>query len=92
MPIFERSSLSQKLTTMCLLSAASALVVAYYAFVTTSVTAHRRNEAAELSALAQVLARSSLDALQFNDRKLAAQILSAAQERPALVAAVLYDA
>jgi two-component system, sensor histidine kinase and response regulator len=92
MPIFERSSLSQKLTTMCLLSAASALVVAYFAFVTTSVTGHRRNEAAELSALAQVLARSSQDALQFNDRKLAAQILSAAQERPALVAAVLYDA
>jgi signal transduction histidine kinase/CheY-like chemotaxis protein/HPt (histidine-containing phosphotransfer) domain-containing protein len=92
MPIFERSSLSQKLTTMCLLSAASALVVAYFAFVTTSVTEHRRNEAAELSALAQVLARSSQDALQFNDRKLAAQILSAAQERPALVAAVLYDA
>jgi signal transduction histidine kinase/DNA-binding response OmpR family regulator/HPt (histidine-containing phosphotransfer) domain-containing protein len=91
MPTFERSSLSQKLTTMCLLSAASALVVAYSAFVTTSVTEHRRNEAAELSALAQVLARSSQDALQFNDRKLAAQILSAAQERPALRAAVLYD-
>ena len=91
MPTFERSSLSQKLTTMCLLSAASALLVAYAAFATATVTEHRRNETAELSALAQVLARSSQDALQFNDRKLAAQILSAAQERPALAAAVLYD-
>ncbi|MGO4479647.1 response regulator [Massilia sp. 2TAF26] len=91
MPTFERSSLSQKLTTMCLLSAGCALLVAYAAFATTTVTEHRRNEAAELSALAQVLARSSQDALQFNDRKLAAQILSAAQERPALEAAVLYD-
>ncbi|MGJ7918860.1 response regulator [Massilia sp. LXY-6] len=91
MPTFERSSLSQKLTIMCLLSAASALLVVYAAFVTASVAEHRRNESAELSALAQVLARSSRDALQFNDRKLAAQILSAAQERPALLAAVLYD-
>jgi signal transduction histidine kinase/CheY-like chemotaxis protein/HPt (histidine-containing phosphotransfer) domain-containing protein len=91
MPTFERSNLSQKLTIMCLLSAASALVLAYAAFVTASVAEHRRNESAELSALAQVLARSSQDALQFNDRKLAGQILEAAQERPALIAAVLYD-
>jgi two-component system sensor histidine kinase/response regulator len=92
MPTFERSSLSHKLTTMCLLSAASALLIAFAAFALATVgSEHRRNETAGLSALAQVLARSSQDALQFNDRKLAAQILSAAQERPALDAAVLYD-
>jgi len=91
MPTFERSSLSYKLTTMCLLSAASALLIAFVAFALASVAEHRRNEAAGLNALALVLARSSQDALQFNDRKLAAQILSAAQERPALEAAVLYD-
>ncbi|MGB9109298.1 MAG: hypothetical protein WCC39_11490, partial [Telluria sp.] len=75
MPTFARSSLSQKLTIMCLLSAASALLVAYAAFATATVAEHRRHEAAELGALAQVLARSSQDALQFNDRKLAGQIL-----------------
>ncbi|MFC5550516.1 response regulator [Massilia aerilata] len=91
MPTFERSSLSHKLTTMCLLSAASALLIAFAAFALATVSEHRRNETAGLSALAQVLARSSQDALQFNDRKLAAQILSAAQERPALQSAVLYD-
>jgi two-component system sensor histidine kinase/response regulator len=91
MPTFERSSLSHKLTTMCLLSAASALLIAFAAFALATVAEHRRNETAELSALAQVLARSSQDALQFNDRKLAAQILSAVQERPGLEAAVLYD-
>jgi signal transduction histidine kinase/DNA-binding response OmpR family regulator/HPt (histidine-containing phosphotransfer) domain-containing protein len=91
MPTFERSSLNQKLTSICVLSAASALLVAYTVFATTSVFEHRRNEAAELGALAQVLARSSQDALQFNDRKLAAQILAAAQEKPELAAAVLYD-
>jgi two-component system sensor histidine kinase/response regulator len=91
MPTFARSSLSQKLTIMCLLSAASALMVAYGAFATATVAEHRRHEAAELGALAQVLARSSQDALQFNDRKLAGQILAASQERPGLIAAVLYD-
>jgi signal transduction histidine kinase/DNA-binding response OmpR family regulator/HPt (histidine-containing phosphotransfer) domain-containing protein len=91
MPTFERSSLSQKLTSMCLLSATSALLVAYIVFALASVAEHRRSEVADLGALAQVLARSSQEALQFNDRKLAAQILAAAQERPALVAAVLYD-
>jgi signal transduction histidine kinase/DNA-binding response OmpR family regulator/HPt (histidine-containing phosphotransfer) domain-containing protein len=91
MPTFARSSLSQKLTIMCLLSAASALLVAYAAFATATVAEHRRHETAELGALAQVLARSSQDALQFNDRKLADQILAAAQERPGLLTAVLYD-
>jgi signal transduction histidine kinase/DNA-binding response OmpR family regulator/HPt (histidine-containing phosphotransfer) domain-containing protein len=91
MPTFARSSLSQKLTIMCLLSAASALLVAYAAFATATVAEHRRHETAELGALAQVLARSSQDALQFNDRKLAGQILAASSARPALVAAVLYD-
>lgn len=91
MPTFERSSLSYKLTTMCLLSAASALLIAFLAFALASVAEHRRNEAAGLNALALVLARSSQDALQFNDRKLASQILSAASARPALVGAVLYD-
>jgi signal transduction histidine kinase/CheY-like chemotaxis protein/HPt (histidine-containing phosphotransfer) domain-containing protein len=91
MPTFARSSLSQKLTIMCLLSAASALLVAYAAFATATVAEHRRHETAELGALAQVLARSSQDALQFNDRKLADQILAAASARPALLAAVLYD-
>jgi signal transduction histidine kinase/DNA-binding response OmpR family regulator/HPt (histidine-containing phosphotransfer) domain-containing protein len=76
---------------MCLLSAASALLIAFAAFALATVAEHRRSESAGLRALAQVLARSSQDALQFNDRKLAAQILSAAQERPALDAAVLYD-
>jgi len=91
MPTFARSSLSQKLTIMCLLSAASALLVAYAAFATATVAEHRRHETAELGALAQVLARSSQDALQFNDRKLAGQILAASSARPALIAAVLYD-
>jgi len=91
MPNLERSSLKQKLTSMCLLAAASALLVAYLAFAVSSVLAHRRAEAMQLSALAGVVAANSLDALQFNDRRLAAQVLAALQVQRSLGAAVLYD-
>jgi signal transduction histidine kinase/DNA-binding response OmpR family regulator/HPt (histidine-containing phosphotransfer) domain-containing protein len=91
MPKVERSSLNQKLTSMCLVSAASALLVAYLAFAVSSVLDHRRAETMQLSALAGVVAANSLDALQFNDRRLAAQVLAALQVQRNLGAAVLYD-
>jgi len=87
----ERSSLNQKLTSMCVVAAASALLVAYLAFAVSSVLAHRRAEAMQLSALAGVVAANSLDALQFNDRRLAGQVLASLQVQRSLGAAVLYD-
>ena len=91
MPKLERSSLNQKLTNMCLLAAASALLVAYLAFAVTSVLAHRRAESMQLSALAGVVAANSVDALSFNDRRLAGQVLAALQVQGNVGAAVLYD-
>ena len=91
MPKYERSSLNQKLTSMCLLAAASALLVAYLAFAVTSVLAHRRAESMQLSALAGVVAANSVDALSFNDRRLAGQVLAALQVQSSVGAAVLYD-
>jgi signal transduction histidine kinase/DNA-binding response OmpR family regulator/HPt (histidine-containing phosphotransfer) domain-containing protein len=88
---FERASLTQKLTSMCLLATASALLVAYLAFACTQVADHRRAESMELTALAKVAAANSLDALQFNDRRLAGQVLAALQEKSNLRMAVLYD-
>jgi signal transduction histidine kinase/DNA-binding response OmpR family regulator/HPt (histidine-containing phosphotransfer) domain-containing protein len=88
---FERASLTQKLTSMCVLAAASALLVAYLAFAWTSVLDHRRTENTELTALAKVAAANTLDALQFNDHRLAAQVLAALQEKSNLRSAVLYD-
>jgi signal transduction histidine kinase/DNA-binding response OmpR family regulator/HPt (histidine-containing phosphotransfer) domain-containing protein len=87
----ERSSLNQKLTSMCLLVAASALLVAYIAFAASSVLAYRRAENMQLSALAGVVSANSLDALQFNDRRLATQVLASLQAQEHLSAAVLYD-
>jgi signal transduction histidine kinase/DNA-binding response OmpR family regulator/HPt (histidine-containing phosphotransfer) domain-containing protein len=87
----ERSSLNRKLTSMCLLAAASALLVAWIAFAVATVTGQRRAERQELDALAAVLAQASLDAVQFNDRRLATQLLAALAVRPHLASAVLYD-
>jgi len=88
---FERASLTQKLTSMCVLATASALLVAYLAFAWTQVTDHRRTENTELTALAKVAAANTLDALQFNDHRLAGQVLAALQEKSNLRTAVLYD-
>jgi signal transduction histidine kinase/DNA-binding response OmpR family regulator/HPt (histidine-containing phosphotransfer) domain-containing protein len=87
----ERSSLNRKLTTICLLAAASALLVAYLAFAVATVAGQRRAEQQELDALAAVLAQASLDPVQFNDRRLATQLLAALAARPHLASAVLYD-
>jgi signal transduction histidine kinase/DNA-binding response OmpR family regulator/HPt (histidine-containing phosphotransfer) domain-containing protein len=88
----ERSSLNRKLTSMCLQAAASALLVVYVAFAVATVTGQRRAERQELDALAAVLAQGALDAVQFNDRPLGAQLLAALAARPGIASAVLYDA
>jgi len=87
----ERSSLNGKLTSMCLLAAASALLVAYLAFAMATVFGQRRAEAQALDALAAVLAPGALDAVQFNDRPLARHLLATLQERRGIAAAALYD-
>lgn len=88
----ERSSLNRKLTSMCLQAAACALLVVYVAFAVATVTGQRRAERQELDALAAVLAQGALDAVQFNDRRLGAQLLAALAARPGIAGAVLYDA
>ncbi|WP_036173799.1 response regulator [Massilia sp. 9096] len=88
---FERASLNRKLTSMCLLAASSALLVAYLAFACGTVLDHRRAQNAQLAALAAVTAANSLDALQFEDRALAGQILAALGNAGGLESAVLYD-
>src|SRR5689334_11860698 len=91
MPNVERSSLNRTLTSMCLAAAASALLVAYLAFALATVLGQRAAERRQLAALTAVVARSSLDPLQFNDRRLATQILSSLEAQGTVRAAVLYD-
>jgi two-component system, sensor histidine kinase and response regulator len=91
MQTLERSSLNRKLTSMCLQAAASALLVVYVAFALATVTGQRRAERQELEALAAVLAQGGLDAVQFNDRRLASSCVAALEARRGIASAVLYD-
>jgi len=91
MPKHERSSLNRKLMWMCFSTAAGALAIAWLAFALVTVLGQRRAEVDQAAALAAVLARSSLDALQSGDRQLAGQMLAALAERKSVNAAVLYD-
>ena len=91
MPKHERSSLNRKLMWMCFSTAAGALAIAWLAFALTVALGQRRAEIEQAGALAGVVARSSLDALQSRDRLLAGQMLAALGERKNVDAAVLYD-
>jgi signal transduction histidine kinase/CheY-like chemotaxis protein len=88
---FERSSLDQKLTTMALVSAATALLVVFVAFAVTSVLSHRKDESMQLSSFAGVIGTNSVDALQFNDRALAGNTLAALKAKVDISRAILYD-
>jgi two-component system, sensor histidine kinase and response regulator len=88
---FERSSLNQKLTIIALLSTATALLFVFAAFAVTSVLNHRKDEGMQLSSFAGVVGTNSVNALLFNDRLLARNILAALKAKEEISAAVLYD-
>jgi two-component system sensor histidine kinase/response regulator len=88
---FERSSLNHKLTIISLLSTATALLVVFAAFAVTSVLNHRKDEGMQLSSFAGVVGTNSVDALLFNDRQLARNILAALRAKEEISAAILYD-
>jgi signal transduction histidine kinase/CheY-like chemotaxis protein len=88
---FERSSLNHKLTIISLLSTATALIVVFVAFAVTSVLNHRKDEGMQLSSFAGVVGTNSVDALLFNDRQLARNILAALRAKEEISAAILYD-
>ncbi|MBD8532242.1 MULTISPECIES: response regulator [unclassified Massilia] len=91
MPNFARSSLYRKLTTMSLLSTATALLCVFVAFSSASVLSKRENEGRHLSSLAGVVATSSADALVFNDRILALTLLVSLEAKQEISRAALYD-
>jgi signal transduction histidine kinase/CheY-like chemotaxis protein len=88
---FERSSLSQKLTAITVLSAGSALLLVFIAFAATSVVSHTDDERKQLSSLAGVIGTNSVNALLFIDHKQAEQTLAALSVKDDIVQAVLFD-
>ncbi|TFW32001.1 hybrid sensor histidine kinase/response regulator, partial [Massilia horti] len=88
---FERSSLNHKLTLISLLSTGTALLVVFVAFAITSVQGHHKDEEMQLSSFAGVVGTNSADALLFNDRALAQNILAALRAKVEISSAILYD-
>jgi signal transduction histidine kinase/CheY-like chemotaxis protein/HPt (histidine-containing phosphotransfer) domain-containing protein len=88
----ERSSLSQKLTMITVLSSGSALLLAFAMFVATSVLSHRDGEQRRLASLAAVIGASGMDALRTADRHRAGRTLAVLAVKPDIVQAALYDA
>ncbi|MFA9218864.1 MAG: ATP-binding protein, partial [Sphingomonadaceae bacterium] len=88
---FARSSLSQKLTAITVLTTGSALLLVFVAFAATSVLSHTDDERKQLSSLAGVIGTNSVSALLFIDRKQAEQMLAALSVKDDIVQAVLYD-
>ena len=91
MPNLARSSLNRKLTMMSLLSTGAALLFVFVAFAVGSVLNHREEAGTQLSSLAGVVAVNSADALVFNDRSLAGNLLAALKAKDDIVLAALYD-
>ncbi|MFD2365940.1 response regulator [Pseudoduganella sp. GCM10020061] len=89
---FERSSLSQKLSLLSLLSTGTALILVFAAFAVGSVIEHRREARIQLGSLAGVIAGSSADALLHRNRRQAEANLSALKAQPEITGAILFDA
>ena len=88
---FKRSGLSQKLTTISIVSTGSALLLVFLAFAVTSVLSHTEDERKQLISLADVIGINSVSALLFVDGKQAEQNLAALAVKDDIVQAALFD-
>ncbi|MGZ3183504.1 MAG: response regulator [Telluria sp.] len=87
----ERSSLSQKLSLLSLLSTGTALCGVFLAFAVSSVTEHREDERARLESFASVVGEHCAEALAGRQPQLAQGRLEALKAADGISAAVLYD-
>ncbi|MFZ4876875.1 response regulator [Janthinobacterium sp. Mn2066] len=88
---FHRSSISQKLTMISVLSSGCALLLVFVAFVATSVLSHKNDESRQLLALAGVIAAASVAPMQAGKPAQAEQVLAALQVREEVAQAALFD-
>ncbi|MES2299335.1 MAG: response regulator [Pseudomonadota bacterium] len=90
MRYFERASLGQKLTIVCLLATGSALLLVFAAYTVSTVLSHRKEESAQLASLAGVIGANSGPALLAREPKRASAILAALGAREEISGAALY--
>jgi signal transduction histidine kinase/FixJ family two-component response regulator len=86
-----RQSVRAKLLALMLATTGVALLVAMTALVVYDVRAYHERWVADLTTQAEILGRSSLAALAFDDRRTAFENLQLLRARPAIRAAAIYD-
>jgi len=90
MSFFRRLSVSQKMRLMVLVANFATLLAAGGALLYHDLMENRSKTAAELTALASILAQGSSTALEFDDAKVAIENLAQLRANPNIVAAAIY--
>ena len=88
---FQRSSISQKLTMISVLSSGCALLLVFVAFALTSVLSHKDDEGKQLLSLAGVIGAASAAPLLAGKPAQAEQVLAALAARDEIAQAALFD-
>ena len=90
MNLFRHSSIRTKQMILILVTSCSVLLLACAGLVTYDLVTFRLAMTQHLASLAEVLGNNSTSALDFNDPKVAVEVLSALRAEPDIVAACIY--
>src|SRR5690349_365214 len=90
MALFRAASIKRKLTLLVMLTTTVALVVAAVQFILNDLRDYRRRSVNDLKILARIIGENCTSPLDFDDAKFAAQVLSALQAKPNVLAAGVY--
>jgi signal transduction histidine kinase len=85
-------SIRRKLALIVLAATFAALLVAGIALVAYDARTYERQWVGDLTAQAEIVARASVPALEFNDPKAAAENLAVLKARPGILSAAIYNA
>jgi PAS domain S-box-containing protein len=84
------SSIRRKLTTIIMLTAACALLMANVGYVFVDLSEFRSKQASDLTTLASVIGYNASASLLFNERESAKEVLQALRAKPSVVGACIY--
>src|SRR5205814_2815356 len=90
-PLFRAASIKRKLTLLVMLTTTIALLVAAVQFILNDLRDYRRRTVNDLAVLTRIIGENCTSALEFDDARTAAQILSALQAKPSILAAGVYS-
>src|SRR5947208_2625628 len=91
MPLLRATSIKRKLTAVVMLTTTVALLATAVQFILNDARDYRRRVLADLEILARVLGQNFASSLEFEDTKMAGQILAALQAKPHVLAAAVYN-